>query len=143
MIQDSMLLCHSLMGMQVYNYPVVNHGRMRGLLQRLRSRLLSLQGERAALQQQLTELPLDTADSQAPLRNKVHPLLMPYAYLPEACPRPPKHAYRHRLFLVFSFLSSLLLACPVHQSLLCHHLSCTNIGMACSLNSASMPKVAC
>ena len=59
--------------MQVYNYPVVNHGRMRGLLQRLRSRLLSLQGERAALQQQLTELPLDTEDSQAPLRSKVDP----------------------------------------------------------------------
>ena len=61
------------MGMQVYNYPVVNHGRMRGLLQRLQSRLLSLQGERAALQQQLTELPLDTEDSQAPLRSRVHP----------------------------------------------------------------------
>lgn len=59
--------------MQVYNYPVVNHGRMRGLLQRLRSRLLSLQGERAALQQQLAELPLDTEDSQAPLRNRVDP----------------------------------------------------------------------
>lgn len=101
MTQHSMLLCHSLMGMQVYNYPVVNHGRMRGLLQRLRSRLLSLQGERAALQQQLSELPLDTEDSQAPLRNKVHPLLMPYAYLPEAYPRPPKHTYRHTLSHVY------------------------------------------
>ena len=39
------------MRMQVYNYPVVNHGRARGLLQRLRSRLLTVQGERAALQQ--------------------------------------------------------------------------------------------
>ena len=58
-------------GMQVYNYPVVNHGTARGLLQRLRSRLLHLQGERAALQQQLAEQPLDTQDSQAPLRSKV------------------------------------------------------------------------
>lgn len=76
MTQHSILICPSLMAMQVYNYPVVNHGRMRGLLQRLRSRLLSLQGERAALQQQLTELPLDTEDSQAPLRTKVDLLLM-------------------------------------------------------------------
>lgn len=83
MTQHTMLMCHSLMGMQVYNYPVVNHGRMRGLLQRLRSRLLSLQGERAALQQQLTELPLDTEDSQAPLRTRVDPLLM--RVLPSSC----------------------------------------------------------
>lgn len=87
MTQHSILICHSLLGMQVYNYPVVNHGRMRGLLQRLRTRLLSLQGERAALQQQLTELPLDTEDSQAPLRNKVDPLLMPCLafFLPVSC----------------------------------------------------------
>ena len=58
-------------GMQVYNYPVVNHGRVRGLLQRLRSRMLHLQGERSALQQQLAQLPLDSDDSQAPLRNRV------------------------------------------------------------------------
>ena len=56
---------------QVYNYPVVNHGRVRGLLQRLRSRLLHLQGERAALQQQLAQLPIEPEDSQAPLRNRV------------------------------------------------------------------------
>lgn len=59
------------MGMQVYNYPVVNHGRVRGLLQRLRNHMLNLQGERAALQQQLADLPLDTEDSQGPLRSRV------------------------------------------------------------------------
>lgn len=59
--------------LQVLNYPVVNHGRVRGLLQRLRSRMLHLQGERAALQRQLAELPLDSEDSQAPLRSRVRP----------------------------------------------------------------------
>ncbi|KAL0023064.1 hypothetical protein WJX79_007041 [Trebouxia sp. C0005] len=61
-------------GMQVYNYPVVNHGRVRGLLQRLRSRLLHLQGERSALQQQLIQLPIEPDDSQAPLRNRIRSL---------------------------------------------------------------------
>ena len=64
-------MVNSLDSMQVYNYPVVNHGRQRGLLQRLRSRLLHLQGERSALQQQLTQLPVEPDDNQAPLRNRV------------------------------------------------------------------------
>ncbi|KAL3149265.1 hypothetical protein ABBQ32_002082 [Trebouxia sp. C0010 RCD-2024] len=67
-------LKHLVAAQQVYNYPVVNHGRARGLLQRLRSRLLTVQGERAALQQQLAELPLDTEDSQAPLRSRLQGL---------------------------------------------------------------------
>lgn len=62
--------------LQVFNYPVVNHGRVRGLLQRLRSRLMHVQGERAALQGQLAQLPLeDSPDSQAPFRAKVSHLL--------------------------------------------------------------------
>ena len=62
-------------GMQVYNYPVVNHGRVRGLLQRLRSRLLHLQGERSALQLQLAELPLVSEDSQATTAHRAACLL--------------------------------------------------------------------
>ena len=57
-------MVNSLDSMQVYNYPVVNHGRQRGLLQRLRSRLLYLQGERSALQQQVTQLSVKPGDSQ-------------------------------------------------------------------------------
>lgn len=64
--------------LQVYNYPVVNHGRVRGLLQRLRSRLMQVQGERAALQGQLAQLPLENAtDSQNPIRAKVIPFTPP------------------------------------------------------------------
>ncbi|DBA70526.1 TPA: hypothetical protein ACH3X2_011925 [Trebouxia sp. C0005] len=67
-------LKHLVAAQQVYNYPVVNHGRVRGLLQRLRSRLLHLQGERSALQQQLIQLPIEPDDSQAPLRNRIRSL---------------------------------------------------------------------
>ncbi len=74
-----MAVLHMFLGAQVYNYPVVNHGRVRGLLQRLRSRLLHLQGERSALQQQLIQLPVEPDDNQAPLRNRVCHMHLPQA----------------------------------------------------------------
>ncbi len=74
-----MAALHMFQDAQVYNYPVVNHGRVRGLLQRLRSRLLHLQGERSALQQQLIQLPVEPDDNQAPLRNRVCHMHLPQA----------------------------------------------------------------
>ena len=128
--------------MQVYNYPVVNHGRVRGLLQRLRSRMLNLQGERAALQQQLADLPLDTEDSQAPLRSRVNPSHLALLALG---PPPPLldvagfgcHGSCFMLQLAVCYISTNMAAvalakcpetavCPssshtVHQELICTH----------------------
>ena len=73
--------------MQVYNYPVVNHGRVRGLLQRLRSRMMQVQGERAALQAQLAQLPLEGHDSQTPFRAKVCPATAPCSVLVSRYPK--------------------------------------------------------
>ena len=72
--------------MQVYNYPVVNHGGQRGVLQRLRSRLLHLQGERAVLHQQLKQLPVEPDDNQAPLRNRVCQMSASYIKQPVLLP---------------------------------------------------------
>eukprot|EP00891_Asterochloris_glomerata_P006625 jgi/Astpho2/6625/Aster-x1385 len=50
-------LKHLLSAQRVVNFPVVNHGRVRGLLGKLRGRVLHLQAERGALQEQLARLP--------------------------------------------------------------------------------------
>ncbi|MEW5312194.1 MAG: hypothetical protein WDW38_003841 [Sanguina aurantia] len=45
------------LGQQSHNFPIINHGRARGLLQKLRHRLVAVAEERSVLREQLDESP--------------------------------------------------------------------------------------
>ncbi|MEW5296845.1 MAG: hypothetical protein WDW36_000096 [Sanguina aurantia] len=45
------------LGQQSHNYPIINHGRARGLIQKLRHRLVAVAEERSVLREQLDESP--------------------------------------------------------------------------------------
>lgn len=57
--ESSTTMQYLMMAKKVRNYPIVNHGRARGLLQKLRHRLLAVIEDRETLRDQLKEVPSD------------------------------------------------------------------------------------
>lgn len=57
--ESSTTMQYLMMGKRVKNYPIVNHGRARALMQKLRHRLLSVLEDRETLRDQLNEVPAD------------------------------------------------------------------------------------
>ena len=57
--ESSTTLQHLTQAKRAKNYPVINHGRSRGLMQMIRRRMLAILADRETLREQLNEVPAD------------------------------------------------------------------------------------